>query len=182
MAQLLVLYPPERDCAVIGEIPAAWYLPVCRITVSMAMSVSLVAPQSVGKGREFMISTKSELRAALRRGETVTIRGGGNSMVGRLNPGEDLVLVAYSRDCILNCGSIVLARVRRRWCLHQVVAIDGERLLIGDTKGYINGWTTLDQVIGVVVCVLAVPGVTPLREPSIWRHPSASEGALSCRP
>ena len=115
-----------------------------------------------------MISTKSGLRAALRRGETVTIRGGGNSMVGRLNPGEELVLAAYSQDCILNLGSIVLARVRRRWCLHQIVAVDGDRVLIGDTKGYINGWTTLDQVIGVVVCVLAVPGLTPLRVPTDW--------------
>ena len=115
-----------------------------------------------------MIGTKSELRAALRRGETVTIRGGGNSMVGRLNPGEDLVLAAYSPDCILNFGSIVLARVRRRWCLHQVVAINGDRVQIGDSKGYIIGWTTLDQVIGVVVCVLAVPDLTPLRVPTDW--------------
>ena len=49
----------------------------------------------------------------------------------------------------LSIGDIVLCQVKGKQYLHLVKAIDGERLLIGNNKSRINGWTR--SVYGKVI-------------------------------
>lgn len=76
----------------------------------------------------------------LGRGETVKFRPKGNSMSGKVESGqlctvEPVVLAGVS------VGDIVLCKVNGSEYLHLVKAVDGERFLIGNNKGRVNGWT-----------------------------------------
>lgn len=61
----------------------------------------------------------------------------------------ETVTVAPVGDHALRVGSIVLARVRGRWYLHKIVAIDGGRFQIANNRGHVNGWAS--EVVGVLV-------------------------------
>lgn len=89
---------------------------------------------------------------ALRRGETVRIRPHGNSMRPRVRDG-DLVTVAPCRVEDLRVGDIVLVRVRGRVVLHLIKAIDGQRCLIGNNHGHINGWAGPAAVYGIATAI-----------------------------
>jgi hypothetical protein len=86
--------------------------------------------------------------AALRRGETVQIRPHGQSMRPKVRDGAR-VTVAPCRPADLRVGDIVLVRVRGRVYLHLIKAIDGQRFLIGNNHGGINGWAGPAAVYGV---------------------------------
>ena len=63
--------------------------------------------------------------ARLTRGETVSFRPRGNSMVGKINSG-DLCTVAPLGEHVLALGDIVLCRVRGAQYLHLVKALRGD--------------------------------------------------------
>lgn len=89
----------------------------------------------------------------LRKGETVQIRPRGNSMKGKIESGN-LVTVAPIAG-LPEKGDIVLCRVGGREYLHLVKAVDGERFLIGNNRGGVNGWTGRAAIFGKVVKVEA---------------------------
>jgi len=76
----------------------------------------------------------------LRRGESVQFRPRGNSMSGRIESGQ-LCTVAPVKLEDIRVGDIVLCKVSGTDYLHIVKAVQGGRLLIGNNKGRINGWT-----------------------------------------
>jgi len=83
----------------------------------------------------------------LQNGETVQFRPHGNSMQGKIESGN---LVTVSPDISkIEVGDIVLCKVYGNQYVHLVKVTDGERYLIGNNKGYINGWTT--KVYGKVI-------------------------------
>ncbi len=90
--------------------------------------------------------------AALQRGETVQIRPHGNSMRPKVCDG-DLVTVSPCTAASLKRGDIVLVRVRRQVYLHLIRAIEGERYLIGNNHGGINGWVGTDNIYGIATRV-----------------------------
>jgi hypothetical protein len=90
--------------------------------------------------------------AALRRGKTVQLRPRGHSMTGRINSG-DRVTVAPCDPAALRVGDVVLVRVRGAEYLHLIKAIQGERFLIGNNRGRINGWVGKNAVYGVATVV-----------------------------
>lgn len=87
---------------------------------------------------------------ALRRGEAARIRPHGRSMRGRIEDG-DTVLLLPCCQAQLRVGDAVLVRVRGSVLLHLVHALQGERLLIGNNRGGINGWVGKAAVYGVAV-------------------------------
>lgn len=93
---------------------------------------------------------------ALRRGETVEIRPRGHSMKGRVED-RDLVRVEPCDPAALRVGDVVLVRVRATDYLHLVKAIDGDRFLIGNNRGRINGWVGRNQIFGVATSVAGRP-------------------------
>jgi phage repressor protein C with HTH and peptisase S24 domain len=90
--------------------------------------------------------------AALTQGETVHIRPRGHSMSGRINDG-DLVTVAPCDASSVRVGDAVFVRMHGGFLLHLVKAIQGDRVLIGNNRGKINGWVNKNAVIGKVIRV-----------------------------
>lgn len=89
---------------------------------------------------------------ALGRGETVTIRPRGNSMIPRVHSG-DCVTIAPCEPDDVQIDNIVLVRVSGRDYLHLVKAIDGDRYQIGNNRGHINGWVTFRSIYGKAIRV-----------------------------
>jgi hypothetical protein len=86
-------------------------------------------------------------KEALRRGETVQVRPRGNSMQGKVSDGA-LVTLAPCDAATLHVGDIVLVRVHGNDYLHLIKAIQGDRFLIGNNRGGINGWVGKNAIYG----------------------------------
>lgn len=89
----------------------------------------------------------------LRAGETVRIRPRGNSMSGRIENGN-LVTIEPVREAPEK-DDIVLCRVGGNDYLHLVKAVSGDRFLIGNNRGRLNGWTGRGLIFGRVIKVEA---------------------------
>lgn len=83
----------------------------------------------------------------LHEGRTVSFRPRGNSMKGKIESGQ-LCTVEPVAPAALQVGDIVLCKVGGRQYLHLVKAIDGERFLIGNNRGRINGWIGPGAIYG----------------------------------
>jgi hypothetical protein len=83
----------------------------------------------------------------LRAGKTVQFRPHGNSMVGIISSG-DLVTVEPIQGEDVEVGSVVLCKVKGSEYLHLVKATKNGMVLIGNNRGGVNGWTSLNQVYG----------------------------------
>lgn len=90
--------------------------------------------------------------AKLQAGETVTLRPRGHSMAGRVNDG-DVVTVAPYGSADPRVDDIVLVKVKGREYLHLVKARQGDRYLIGNNRGRINGWVGRGAIYGQAVRV-----------------------------
>jgi hypothetical protein len=90
--------------------------------------------------------------ARLQAGETVSFRPRGNSMSPRIRSGQ-LCTVQPVEPTTIEIGDVVLCRVRGAEYLHLVKAIDGQRLLIGNNRGHLNGWIGPNAVFGRLVRV-----------------------------
>jgi hypothetical protein len=73
-------------------------------------------------------------------------------MTGKIESGQ-LCTVEPADASQLEVGAIVLCRVKGSEYLHLVKAIDGERFLIGNNRGRINGWITGRAIFGRLVRV-----------------------------
>ena len=85
----------------------------------------------------------------LKQGLVVKARPRGNSMSGKIESGQLVTIAPVSKP--LRKGDIVLCKVNGSEYLHLIKAIDGERYLIGNNHGRINGWT--NNVFGIVVSI-----------------------------
>ena len=94
------------------------------------------------------MSWAKHAKEALGRGQTVQVRPRGHSMAGKVNDG-DLVMLAPADPGMLSVGDIVLVRVRGVDYLHLIKAINGDRFLIGNYRGGINGWVGWRAIYGV---------------------------------
>lgn len=86
----------------------------------------------------------------LRQGEVATLYPRGFSMRPLIDSGECVVVVPLG-DTPLHRGDIVLATVKGTVYLHKVLAVQGDRVLIGNNHGGVNGWTSRAKVHGVAV-------------------------------
>jgi phage repressor protein C with HTH and peptisase S24 domain len=89
----------------------------------------------------------------LKRGETVKMRPRGNSMTGKIESGE-LVTIEPLTEAPEK-DDIVLCRVAGSDYLHLVKAVNGDRFLIGNNRGRLNGWTGRASIFGKVTKVEA---------------------------
>lgn len=83
----------------------------------------------------------------LRAGKSTTVVPHGNSMTPRIRSGQTVSLIPVTAP--LEKGNVVLVKVRGRVYLHRILACDGDRVLIGNNHGGINGWVTADSVYGL---------------------------------
>jgi hypothetical protein len=89
----------------------------------------------------------------LKKGETVTFRPRGNSMVPLIKSGQEVTVSAWTNiegQPPLEVGTIVLCKVKSNIYLHKIYAISAkDGYLIGNNKGFKNGWTKC--IYGVLV-------------------------------
>jgi len=83
----------------------------------------------------------------LREGETVQFRPRGESMRGKVESGQ-LCTVEPVGPGALEVGDIVLCKVNGREYLHLIKVIQGPRIQIGNNRGRINGWISVNSVFG----------------------------------
>ena len=84
----------------------------------------------------------------LMRGETAHVRPRGHSMTGRVNDGDKVTAMPFgTRDP--DVGGVVLVRCRGHEYLHLVKARQGDRFLIGNNRGGLNGWVGRRAIFGV---------------------------------
>lgn len=87
---------------------------------------------------------------ALSRGETVSFRPRGNSMNGKIESGQLVVVEPIDDAKKIVVGAIVLCKVNGMQYLHLVKAVSGDRYQIGNNRGRINGWTSRRNAFGIV--------------------------------
>ena len=88
--------------------------------------------------------------ARLQAGDTVVLRPRGHSMAGRVNNG-DVVTVAPYGSADPQVGDIALVKVKGREYLHLIKARQGDRYLIGNNRGGLNGWVGRVAIYGRAV-------------------------------
>jgi hypothetical protein len=96
------------------------------------------------------MSWVSEAVAALQNGRDVTVRPRGGSMRGRIEDGQAVTLTPSDGKNV-SVGDVVLVRWKGNFLLHLVKEVDGDRLLIGNNVGKINGWATRSDVLASVL-------------------------------
>lgn len=78
----------------------------------------------------------------LLRGESVLVRGIGNSMTPRLVSGQVVRVDPLGPDVVVSKGDVVLCKVRGRVYLHKVTAVRHPEYQISNNHGHVNGWTS----------------------------------------
>lgn len=89
--------------------------------------------------------------AKLKAGESVSFRPRGNSMAGRIESGQLVLVVPVTDYGLLNVGDIVLCKVGGNEFLHLIKAIQGDRFQIGNNRGFVNGWVGRSGIFGKCV-------------------------------
>lgn len=88
----------------------------------------------------------------LKAGQTVRFRPRGNSMRGKIESGQLVTIVPVDQQ-ELKVGDVVFCRVKGRFYVHLVSAIQEGRYQISNNKGLVNGWIGKDSLFGKVVRV-----------------------------
>lgn len=88
----------------------------------------------------------------LKQGQSVQFRPRGHSMSGKIENGQ-LVTVETVGNRDFRVGDIVLCKVNGVQYLHLIKAISGKRFQIGNNRGRINGWTSLQNIFGAATRV-----------------------------
>lgn len=92
-------------------------------------------------------TVKQELAAD----RAVQLRGSGPSMAGRIDDGAYVTLSPVRE---VRVDDMVLVRVPSgKHFVHLVREIDGERFLIGNMRGEIDGWVDRADILGTVTRV-----------------------------
>ncbi len=87
----------------------------------------------------------------LHNGNSISIRPKGNSMKPKIDSGN-LVIIDPISDPIKK-GDIVLCKIRGSYYVHLVKAIKGKQYKITNNKGHVNGWISINAILGKVVGV-----------------------------
>jgi len=95
----------------------------------------------------------SFLLTQLASGRAITVAATGTSMRGRIEPGQRVTISPVDPSEV-RADDIVLVRWKKgRFITHLVKKIDGNRFLIGNTWGKINGWVSHEDILGKVTHV-----------------------------
>ena len=98
---------------------------------------------------------KSGSIIGLRAGEIVQFRPRGQSMRGKVPSGALCTVAPIGDPARLEVGEIVLCTVRGAQYLHLNKAIRDGQYLIGNNRGGVNGWITVDSIHGRLIAVEA---------------------------
>lgn len=94
----------------------------------------------------------NDARKELAAGRSVQVRPFGGSMRGRIESGQ-LVTLAPVEPVDIRVDDVVLVGWQGNFVLHLVKEVDGDRLLIGNNLGKVNGWVPVSAVVNKVVTI-----------------------------
>ena len=77
---------------------------------------------------------------------------GGRSMAGLIEPGQVVTLMPVQPGAV-SVGDVVLVRWKGNHLLHLVKDIDGNRVLIGNNLGKINGWVPATDIVAKATAI-----------------------------
>lgn len=98
-----------------------------------------------------MASKASFVAELLSRGKPVKrYKERGNSMLPLLKSNQPVTLTPVDESTELKTDDVVFCYVKGRYVLHKILYIHGNYHLIGNMKGYINGWVSKENIYGVV--------------------------------
>lgn len=84
-------------------------------------------------------------------GEVVECRPRGNSMTPKIKSGQ---LITISPDVSeLHKGDVVFCKVKGKYFVHLLSAIQGERYQISNNHNHVNGWIGKNAMFGKVIKV-----------------------------
>lgn len=86
-------------------------------------------------------------------GRQVVINPKGDSMTPKIVSGATVTLEPVFDIDTIKKGDIVLVAIGRSHYLHIVSAINKENVQISNNHGYVNGWTSKENVYGKVISV-----------------------------
>src|SRR5688572_5234583 len=99
------------------------------------------------------MSWVSDVLDGLTAGRAVQVRPFGGSMRGRIESGQ-LVTIVPVVPADVKAGDAVFLRWKgRHYLLHLVLQVEGDRALIGNNLGKVNGWVEAADVLGRVDAV-----------------------------
>lgn len=102
------------------------------------------------EGKENKISAEN-----FKNGLYGKITGYGNSMIPILKSGQSVICEPVTDATELNKKDIVFCKVKGHYYLHLIQAVkNGDRYLIGNNRGGINGTISRDNIFGKVVEIL----------------------------
>lgn len=81
----------------------------------------------------------------LLEGKSATVTPHGNSMIGRVASGQEVLVEPGEPEV----GDVVLVRCKGNIYLHLVKAQQGDRFLIGNNRGRVNGWVHRAAIFGI---------------------------------
>lgn len=88
---------------------------------------------------------------ALKEGNTILVKGIGNSMTPILKSGQIVLVEPVTDNLVLQKGDIVLVKVKGRVYLHKITARKGQsEFQISNNHGHVNGWASRKHVYGLV--------------------------------
>ncbi len=93
-----------------------------------------------------------EALEAIEQGRVAKVRPYGGSMRGRIESGQ-LVTIVPAGAADVAPGDAVFVRWKGGYLLHLIVEHGGDRVLIGNNIGRVNGWAPASAVLGRVVAV-----------------------------
>lgn len=97
------------------------------------------------------MNVKDLMVERLLNGEIVeNYREGGNSMSPRIKHRQAVNIYPFNDGSEPEVNDVVFCKVRGRYMMHLLTAIDGERYQISNNHGHVNGWTTRDKIYGLV--------------------------------
>jgi hypothetical protein len=85
----------------------------------------------------------------LKSGETVKIRGHGNSMTPRFYSGDLITLAPITEPP--EVGDAVFCKVRGTIFTHLITSKQGDRYQISNNHGHVNGWIHMNAIYGKAV-------------------------------
>lgn len=89
----------------------------------------------------------------LQTGEQAVFRPHGNSMTGRIESGQLCTVAPLTKHTELQIGDVVLCKVGGKQYLHLIKDVNGNKYLIGNNHGRINGWTDRRHIYGRLISV-----------------------------
>ena len=117
----------------------------------------------------------AEVERLLSKGESVTVKVRGYSMMPLLRDGRHSVVVRRCEESDVKLGAVIFFEYHGQWIMHRLRKIEGERLIFaGDGNYQLEEIVGQDELRGVVTDVISESGKRLSCDSFWWRFRSGA--------